>query len=103
MIIAIIIAVLIFGYSIYQTKQYNKLDDKYKSLQLEYEDLETTWLINVNALKIEKGVLTVERDSLQQMYSELLESKTPVTIEPIITVDDASEVLKPKRGRKKIQ
>jgi len=103
MIIAIIIAVLIFGYSIYQTRQYNKLEDKYKSLQLEYEDLETTWLINVNALKIEKGIITVERDSLQQMYSELLESKTPVVIEPIITVDDATEVIKPKRGRKKSQ
>jgi len=125
MIIAIIIALIIFSYSIYQTKQYNKLEDKYNTLQLELESskfelesLELKYLTDVSEVRLKQSTLNTLQynydtlqgsfrilhkqyeEKLDELNKQLEESKTPVVIEPVITVDDATEVVKSKRERK---
>jgi len=107
MIIAIIIAVLIFGYSIYQTRQYNKLEDKYDLLKLEHEDLKklNKEISDLHYKEISRSenrlkLYELSQKTVNELTYNLSLFKTPIVIEPVITVDDATEVIKPKRGRK---
>lgn len=101
MIVLIIIITLLLGYSIYKTLKYSKLNTKCQDLVLELQETNMSLILeHTNS----KRLLLMYEESvvkLTELNEKLLKSNTPIIIEPVITSDDAVEVVKPKRGRVK--
>jgi len=96
MIVLFILLMLSVGYNI---KQHSKL----KELKTSIIESETKFKnqINEDAL-IYSRIYTQFNNEIKDLNEQIESLKTPIVIEPFITVDEAKEIVKVKKSRSKL-